>query len=140
MVGLGDEQFVGLHAKARGIGHVEGVFGVDEGRHAAHALAFGDDVQGKGGFARRFRAVYLGHAAARNAANAKGKVEADGAGGNDGNLYMCAVGKLHDSALTILAFDGAEGGFKRLAAGVFSGNERLFGHYRYLPRGLVGKE
>ena len=90
-------------------------------------------MQGKSGFARRFRAVYFGHAAARHAANAKGKVEADGAGGNDGNLYMCAVGKLHDSALTILAFDGAECRFERLAAGVFSGNERLFGHDRYLP-------
>ena len=67
------------------------------------------------------------------AADAEGEVEADGAGGDDGHLDVRAVGQFHDCALTVLAFDGAEGRFEGLAAGVFSGNKRLFRHGWYLP-------
>ena len=87
VVGLGDEQFVGLHAEAGRIGDVERVFGVDEGGHTAHALTFGDDVQGEGGLAGGFGAVYLGNAAARNAADTEGQVKGQGAGGDGADVH-----------------------------------------------------
>ena len=52
VVGLRDEQFVGLDAEASGIGHVKRVFGVDEGGRPAELLAFRNDVQGEGRLAR----------------------------------------------------------------------------------------
>ena len=128
VIGLGNEQLVGLHAEPCRIGDVERVFGVDEGRHAAELLAFRDDVQRERRLARRFGAVDFGHAAARHAADAQRQIEAEGTGGNDRHMYMRPVGQLHDRALTILSLNGAEGCLERFAAGIFRGNKRLLRH------------
>ena len=121
VIGLGNEQFVGLDAEAGRIGDIQSVFRVDEGGHAALLLAFRDDVE-------RERRLARGFAAARHAADTKRQIEADGTGGDDGHMNVRPVGQLHDRALAVLAFNGAEGGLERFAAGVFRGNKRLFRH------------
>ena len=128
VIGLGNEQLVGLHAEPCRIGDVKSVFGVDEGGNAPLLLAFGNDVQRQGRLARGFRAVDFRDSAARHAADAQGQVKADGAGGNDGHMNVRPVGQLHDGALTILSFDGAEGCPERFAAGIFRRNKRLLRH------------
>ena len=50
VVGLGDEQFVHLHAQGGGVVDVEGMLGVDEGGHTTGLLGLGDGMQGQ----RRF--------------------------------------------------------------------------------------
>ena len=51
VVGLRDEEVVEIDAELLGVGGVERVFGVDEGRHAAFLLGFGDDLQRQRGLA-----------------------------------------------------------------------------------------
>ena len=83
VVGLRNEQVVDVDAELFGVGGVERVFGVDEGRHAAGLLRFGDDLQGDGGLTGGFRAEDLDDAAAREAAYAERSVEGDGTGRDD---------------------------------------------------------
>ena len=51
------------------------MFGIDEGADAAILLGFGQNMQSERGLARRFGAVNLDHAAARQAADAKRDIE-----------------------------------------------------------------
>ena len=83
VVRLRDEQVVGVHSQLLGVGRVEGVLGIHEGRQAAILLGFRDDLERDGGFAGGFRAEDLNDAAAGKAADAESGVEGDGAGGND---------------------------------------------------------
>ena len=133
VVGLRDEQLVSIDAKALGVGHVKGVFGVDKGAGAAHALALGDDVQGKGGFARRFGAENFRYAPTRDPAHAQGQVKADGTSGNNGYIHVSVVRKLHDSALAVFAFNGGKGGAQGFRARVFWAQGRFFGHSFFAP-------
>ena len=106
VVRLRDQQVVGLHAELLGIAEIERMLGVDEGRHAAALLRFGDDLQRQGGFAGGFRAVDLDHAAARHAADAERDVESERAGGN--RLHVlddAALAELHDRAFAELFLD-----------------------------------
>jgi hypothetical protein len=66
-----------------GVLDVQRVLGVDEGAGAAQLLHLGHDLQRQRGLARRFRAVDLDHAAARQAADAQRDVQAQRAGGDD---------------------------------------------------------
>ena len=52
VVGLRDQQVVHVHAQLARVDRVQGVLGVDEGRHAARLLRLGDDLQRHGGLAR----------------------------------------------------------------------------------------
>ena len=81
-VGLGDQQLVDVDADGLGVDRVHRVLGVDVGAHAAVALGLGDDVHGQRRLARGLRAVDLGDAAAREAADAEGEVEREGPGGD----------------------------------------------------------
>ena len=93
------------------------MLGVDEGGGAAHALRLGDDVQRERGLARRLRAVDLGDAAARDAADAERDVERQRAGRDDRDLVQgAALPQAHDRALAELAVDGREGQIEGLAA------------------------
>ena len=83
VVGLADEQLVGLDAELARVGGVERVLGVDERRDAARLLGLGDGVEGERGLAARLRAVDLDDAAARVAADAERDVEPDAAGRDD---------------------------------------------------------
>ena len=58
---------------------------VDERRHAALLLRFGDHLQGDGGFARGFRTVDFADAPARKSANAQRRIDRDRAGRDDRN-------------------------------------------------------
>ena len=65
-----------------------------------------DHGQGQGGLAGRLRAVDLGDAAARDAADPERHVELHRAGGDDGDLVERAVlAQTHDGALAELAVD-----------------------------------
>ena len=104
-VGLGDVQFVDVHAEFLGVERIEGVLGVDEGGVAARFLGFGDGVQGQRRFARAFGAVDLDDPAARIAADAGDDVQGDAAGGNGRDLHHFLAAQFHDRALAELLFD-----------------------------------
>ena len=55
VVGLRDQQVIDVHAQLAGISGIERMFDVDERRHAAPLLRFGDHLQRNGGFAGRLR-------------------------------------------------------------------------------------
>jgi len=74
-IGLRDDQLVDIDAQFFGIDRVQCVFGINEGRGAAHLLRFGDDMQRQRGLARAFRTVNLDHAAFGQAAHAQRDVE-----------------------------------------------------------------
>ena len=71
VVGLRDQQVVDIDAELARVICVERVFRVDERRHAAQLLRFGDDLQRERGFAAGFRSEDFDDAAAREAADAE---------------------------------------------------------------------
>src|SRR5262245_5153581 len=82
------------------------MFGVDERRHAPELLRFGNDLQRQRGLAGRLRPEDFDDPATRDAADAEGIVEADGAGRDrrnhrDGVLLP----ETHDRALAELFLD-----------------------------------
>jgi hypothetical protein len=86
------------------------VLRVDEGRDAAGPLGVGDGVQRERGLAGGLRAVDLDDAAAREAADAEGHVQRDGAGGDDGDGRALVAAQAHDRALAELTVDLGERG------------------------------
>ena len=109
---LADEQPLQIDAQALGPARIEGVFGVDERRHAALPLGVGDGVQGDGRLAARFRAEDFDDPAARQPAAAQGDVEARGPGGDARHIRQpTASPKLHDRAFAELLFDLRPGRF-----------------------------
>ena len=108
-IGLGDQQVIDIHAELAGIGHVQRMFGVDEGADAALLLRFRNGVQRKRGFARRFRSIDLNYATARETANAKRYIEPQRARGNGFDIHgFVVLAKLHDRALAELTLDLAQ--------------------------------
>ena len=103
-VRLGDQQVFDVDPKGRGIDRVQGVLSVDEGRHAAAALHFGNGVQGEGGFTRALRAVDLNDPSFGIAA-AEGEVEGEGAGGGGLDPHARGIPQAHDRALAKVALD-----------------------------------
>ena len=76
------------------------------------ALGFRDDLECDGGFARGLRPEDLDDPSARHAAHAERRVEADGAGGDDGDGDDGVLGsEAHDGAFTELLFNLAECAF-----------------------------
>ena len=75
IVGLGNEEVIDIDTQLFGVATVEGVLGVDEGGEATGFLGFGNGVQGKRGFTRRFGAVYFNDPAAWKATYTQGKIE-----------------------------------------------------------------
>ena len=114
-VGLRDQQVVGIDADLAGVGHIEGVLGVDEGRQSVLFLRLGHDVQGKGRFSARFGAENLDHPSPGNAAHAECGIEPDGARRDYGDVGdLVAAAQPHDGALAKLAFDLGNGQIHRL--------------------------
>ncbi|MCY1312036.1 hypothetical protein D9M70_624170 [compost metagenome] len=85
------------------------MFGVDEGTGGAHLLGFGDDGEGQGGLAGGFGTVDLDDTAFRQAADAEGDVQAQGAGGNGRDGLAVMVAHAHYRALAELLLDLAQG-------------------------------
>ena len=75
VVGLGDQQLVGVDADPAGVDRVERVLGVDEGADAATCLGLGDDVVDERRLARGLRAEDLDDPAARDAADPERDIE-----------------------------------------------------------------
>ncbi len=111
-VGLRNQQVVDVDAEFLGVAGIERVLGVDKGGQAARRLRLGDDLQGDGGLAGGLGAEDLGDAAAGNAAHAESRVEADGAGGDDGDGQQRLVRpEPDDRPFSKLFFDLCKGKF-----------------------------
>ena len=107
---MGNQQVVGVDPELAGVADVEGVLGVDEGRHSPHLLGFGDDMQGQGGFARRLRTEDFDDPAPGHSADAQGDVKAERAGGNGHDARQGgAFAEPHDASLAELFFYLADG-------------------------------
>ena len=89
-VRLRDQQLGDVDAAGLGVVLVERVLDVDVGGDAAGLLRRGDDVVGERRLAGALRAVDLGDAAARQAADAERQVERERAGGDDFDLEVLA--------------------------------------------------
>src|SRR5579863_10190164 len=72
---LRNQEVIDVDAEFFGVGRVEGVFSVDKCGETACSLGLGDDLQGDGGLAGRLGAEDLNDAAARDAADAKRRIE-----------------------------------------------------------------
>src|SRR5215212_7709327 len=115
VVGLGEVQVLQVNADGLGVGRVEGVLGVDEGGEAPGLLGLGDHVQGEGRLAARLRAEDLDDAAPREAADAEGEVEGQGAGRDGGDPRPLFVAHAHDRTLPELPLYLGDGGVYGLA-------------------------
>ena len=115
-VRLGDQQLVDVDADRPGVDRVHRVLGVDVGAHAAVALGLGDDVHRQRRLARRLRAVDLGDPATRQAADAEGEVERQGAGRDRLDGHRRLVAHPHDRALAVLLVDLRQRHVERLLA------------------------
>ena len=93
------------------------MLGVDEGGGAAPMLRLGDNVQGQRRLARGLRAVDLGDAAARDAANAQRHIERERPRRDNRDLVdYSALAQAHDGALAELAVYGRDGQVEGLLA------------------------
>src|SRR3546814_15683212 len=79
-VGLRHDQLVDVDAELARIDGVERMFGIDKGDGAAALLRFGERVERERRLARAFGAIDFDDAAARQAADAEGTVEAERTG------------------------------------------------------------
>ena len=117
VVGLRDEQVVDVDAELLRVRRVERVLGIDERRHAAELLRFGNHLQRQRRLARRLGPEDLDDAAARHAADAERVVDADGAGRNRvDRLNGALLAEAHDRALAELLLDLADGQIDGLQA------------------------
>ena len=106
VIRLRDQQIVHIHAQLSRVDGIERVFGIDERRHAAELLRFGDHVQRQRRLAARFRAVDFDHAAARESADAERGVNRNRAGGDYADRHQhVAVAQPHDGALAVILFN-----------------------------------
>src|SRR5215213_10950970 len=96
VIRLGEVEVFEVHADGLGVGRVEGVLGVDEGGEASRLLGLGYHVQGEGRLAARLWTEDLDDSASRDAANAEGEVEGQGAGRDAGDLLPLLVAHAHD--------------------------------------------
>ena len=103
-----------------GVGGVEGVLDVDEGRLAARLLGLGDHLQGDGRLAGGFRAVDLDNPALGDAADAEGDVKGEGARRDDVDVHRLVLPQPHQRARAVLLLDLGDNlveGFLPLFAG-----------------------
>lgn len=102
---LGDEQGVDVDPQGFGVGGVEGVLDVDEGRLAARLLGLGDHLQGDGRLAGGFRAVDLDNPALGDAADAEGDVKGERARRDNVDVHRLVLPQPHQRARAILLLD-----------------------------------
>ena len=107
-------QLVYLHPNRAGVLGVQGVFGIDESANTTALLRLGDDLQSKGGFTGRFRAVNFHNPPARHPANADGDVQRDRAGGDGFDLHPGSVAQPHHGAFAELLLYLSERLFQNL--------------------------
>jgi len=131
VVRLRNQQLGHVDAQLLGVGRVERVLGVDERGGATLALHFGNDRERERGLAGGFRPVDLDDAPLRQAAHAKGDVEAEGARGDSLDVVGgTGITQAHHRSLAELLLDLAQGGDERLLA--------VFFHCHCVARGALG--
>jgi hypothetical protein len=102
------------------------------GRDTAGLLHVGHEMEAERRLAGRLRPVDLTDPAPRDPADADGRIEIDGAGGNDGDLLAWRIGAhAHDRPLAEPLFDLGDGKGERLAPvgfepGLISGHCTLY--------------
>src|SRR5439155_10180736 len=120
-----------VDAELAGVDGVEGVFGVDIGRHTTLLLHLRDYLQAERRLAGRLRTVDFDHTAPRQAAGPECDVEAKRARGYDLQVILnLGLAHPHDRALAELLLDLRERGSQRFALvvvhGESCGRERHF--------------
>jgi hypothetical protein len=105
VVGLGDEELVGVDPDAARVGRVHRVLGVDEGGEAAPALRLRDDVVEERRLSGALRSVHLDDPAPGEPSDAECQVEREGAGGDRRDVEQGRVPHPHDGALAELPLD-----------------------------------
>src|SRR5215210_1418405 len=115
VIRLGEVEVLEVHPDSLGVGRVEGVLGVDEGGEPSGLLRLGDDVQGEGRLSARLGAEDLDDATPRDAADAEGEVEGQGAGRDRGDPLALLVAHAHDRTLPELPLYLGDGGVYSLA-------------------------
>ena len=116
VVGLGDQQLVGVDADLPRVGGVDGVLGVDEGADPAARLGLGDDVVDEGRLPGGLGPEDLDDAAARDPAHAEGDVQGQRAGGDRLHVDRADVSELHQRALPEVLLDLLDRRLQRLVA------------------------
>ena len=104
-VRLRDEERVEVDAEPAGVGRVEGVLRVDEGRDAASLLGVGDDLQGQRRLARCLGAVDLDDPSPGHTADPQRHVEGEAPRGDDADVHPVLFSEIHDGPLTALLVD-----------------------------------
>ena len=103
VVRLGNEEGIQVYAQRLGIGAVERVLCVDDGRNAAGLLGLRNGMDGQGGFTGAFRSVNLDDAAFGVSADAQCMIQRNGAAGNHlGSVPFGLVSQFHDGAFTVI--------------------------------------
>ena len=99
-VGLRDQNLVDVNTEPGRITRVKGVLGVDESHDTTHGLGLGKNLKGQGGLTARLRPIDLDDTATGNAADAQGRIEGQGAGGDGFDLKMSpTIAKTHNGTL-----------------------------------------
>ena len=113
---LADEEVFEADAQVARVGGVHGVLDIDVGGGAAGLLGFGHDVLCERALAGGFGAEDFGDPAARDAADAEGNIECEGARGDALRHRGGAFTEADDGARAVLLFDLTEGQFQRPSA------------------------
>ena len=116
VVGLGDQELVGVDADRPRVDRVDRVLGVDEGADAAEGLGLGDDVVDQRRLTRGLGTEDLDDPAARHAADPQRQVECQRAGRDRVDLDRAFVAEAHQRADAEVALDLGDG---RLEGRVF---------------------
>ena len=99
VVGLRDDQRIGVHAELLGVHGIQRMLGVDERRHAAFALGVGHHMQRQRGLARGLRAVDLHDAPLGQASDAQRHVQCQRTGGDHLHVLRGLVPQAHGRTL-----------------------------------------
>ena len=116
--GLGDEQFIHLHAKLARVAGIERVLHIDEGCQAAGLLRLGDDRERERRLAGGFRSIDFHDASAREAADAERLVDQQVAGGDDRHVHLRAFAHAQDRAFAVVLLNLLDGEVEVLGAGL----------------------
>ena len=114
VIGLRNEQIIGVDAQRLRVNGIERVLRVDERRFAARLLRGGYDVQRQRRFAGGFRPVYLYYPAAGHTADSERQIETQRAGGNGFYVHLGLVAQSHNGAFAAFFLDLLESVLQRL--------------------------
>ncbi len=105
VVGLGDQEVIGVDPELLGVLGVERVLGVDEGREASGLLGLGDDLQRQCRLSGALGSEDLDDAAPGNSADTERGVDGERSGRDDGDRLLGPLAQAHYGSLAELALD-----------------------------------